>query len=90
MSAIGAYYYLKVLVYLFMKSPEAGAPVAVPMKSMYVVSALILAGYFVVRMGLAPAAYVQVATSAANQMAGIADEVPADEAPAAEAVAQAE
>jgi NADH:ubiquinone oxidoreductase subunit 2 (subunit N) len=29
-SAVGAFYYLKVLVYLYMKSPEEGAPVAVP------------------------------------------------------------
>jgi len=89
MSAIGAYYYLKVLVYLFMKTPEVGAPVAVPMKSMYVVAALVLAGYFVVRMGLAPTAYVEIATSAANQMAGIADEAPVVVAPEAAVAMQA-
>ena len=58
MSAIGAYYYLKVLVYLFMKEPDEGAPIAVPMRSGYVVGALVIAAYFVVRMGIAPDPYL--------------------------------
>lgn len=60
-SAVGAYYYLRVLVYLFMKQPEKDAPVAVPMKSGYVIAALVMAGYFVVRMGLTPASYLALA-----------------------------
>jgi hypothetical protein len=32
-SVIGAYYYLRVLVYMYMREPAAGAPVAVPMRS---------------------------------------------------------
>src|SRR5690606_5026127 len=39
-SAIGAYYYLRVTVFLFMKQPEEGAPIAVPMRSGYVAAAL--------------------------------------------------
>jgi NADH-quinone oxidoreductase subunit N len=73
MSAVGAYYYLKVLVFLFMKQPEPGAPVAVPMRSGYVVAALVLSGYFVMRMGLAPTAYLELAQGASYQLAGLPD-----------------
>ena len=65
-SAVGAYYYLRVLVFLFMKQPEGGAVVAVPMRSFYVVSAVLLSSYFVIRMGLAPANYLELALSAAQ------------------------
>ena len=57
-SAVGAYYYLKVLVYLFMKQPEKDAPIAVPMRSGYVVAALVASAYFVVRMGVTPEDYL--------------------------------
>jgi NADH-quinone oxidoreductase subunit N len=57
-SAVGAYYYLRVLVYLFMKSPEQGAPVAVPMRSGYVAAGLALSAYFVLRLGLTPGSYL--------------------------------
>lgn len=67
-SAIGAYYYLRVIVFLFMKQPEPGAPVAVPMRSFYVAAALVLSGYFVLRMGLAPGAYLQLALEAAQNL----------------------
>lgn len=69
-SAVGAFYYLKVLVYLYMKSPEEGAPVAVPMKSSYVVFALVLAAYFVMKMGLTPARYLDAALAAASGLIG--------------------
>jgi len=65
-SAVGAYYYLRVLVFLFMKQPENGAVLAVPMRSFYVVSAIVLSSYFVIRMGLAPANYLELALSAAR------------------------
>lgn len=64
-SAIGAYYYLKVIVYLFMREPEEGRPIAVPMQSTYVVAALVLAGYYVIRMGITPGRYLDWAVSAA-------------------------
>ncbi len=67
-SAIGAYYYLRVIVYMFMKQPQAGAPTAVPMKSGYVLAALILSGYFVLRMGIAPGNYLDMAIEAAQQL----------------------
>lgn len=65
-SAVGAYYYLRVLVFLFMKTPEHGAVPAVPMRSFYVLSALMLSGYFVIRMGLAPTWYLEHALAAAQ------------------------
>jgi NADH-quinone oxidoreductase subunit N len=64
-SAISAYYYLGVLVFLFMKQPEAGAPVAVPMRSWYVAAAIVVSAYFVIRMGMAPTAYLEMAAAAA-------------------------
>ena len=67
-SAIGAYYYLRVIVFLFMKHPEPGASVAVPMRSYYVAAALLLSGYFVLRMGLAPGAYLDLALEAAQNL----------------------
>jgi NADH-quinone oxidoreductase subunit N len=69
-SAVGAFYYLKVLVYLYMKSPEEGAPIAVPMKSSYVVFALVTAAYFVMKMGLTPARYLDAAVAAASGLVG--------------------
>jgi NADH-quinone oxidoreductase subunit N len=65
-SAVGAYYYLRVLVALFMKQPEQGAAVAVPMRSFYVISAIVLSSYFVIRMGIAPGRYLELALSAAQ------------------------
>ncbi len=65
-SAIGAYYYLRVIVFLFMKKPDEGAPVAVPMRSGYVVAALTIASYFVVRLGLTPQSYLDLASGQAT------------------------
>jgi NADH-quinone oxidoreductase subunit N len=54
-SVVGAYYYLRVLVYMYMREPAAGAPVAVPMRSLYVGAALIVSAALVLALGLAPA-----------------------------------
>src|SRR5262249_29490146 len=35
-SVVGAYYYLRVLVFMYMREPEPGAPIAKPMRSGYV------------------------------------------------------
>jgi NADH-quinone oxidoreductase subunit N len=69
-SALGAYYYLKVVVYLFMKEPEEDAPIAVPMQSWYVVLALFIAGYYVMKMGIFPGRYLDWAVSAAASVIG--------------------
>ena len=69
-SAVGAYYYLKVIVYLFMREPEEDQPIAVPMQSLYVTAALVLAGYYVVKMGITPSRYLDWAVSAASSLIG--------------------
>ena len=69
-SAVGAYYYLKVIVFLFMKEPEEDAPIAVPMQSWYVVVALVVSGYYVLKMGILPARYLDWAVSAAAGIFG--------------------
>ncbi|MBW1904645.1 MAG: NADH-quinone oxidoreductase subunit N [Deltaproteobacteria bacterium] len=69
-SAVGAYYYLKVIVYLFMREPEEDQAIAVPMQSIYVTVALVLAGYYVVKMGITPSRYLEWAVSAASSLVG--------------------
>ncbi len=53
-SVLGAYYYLRVLVFMYMREPELGAPIATPMKSGMVAAALVIAGIFVLGIGLFP------------------------------------
>jgi len=68
-SVVGAYYYLRIIVYMFMKAPEPGAPIAVPMRSGYVVVALVLSGYLVLQMGMAPSGYIRLVLAAAKGFA---------------------
>jgi len=49
-----------------MKEPQAGAPIAVAMRSGYVALALVLAGYFVLKMGVTPEPYLRMARDAAQ------------------------
>jgi NADH-quinone oxidoreductase subunit N len=65
-SVVAAYYYLRVIVFMFMKAPEPGAPLAVPMRSGYVVVALVVSGYFVLKMGVTPGNYIELAMNAAK------------------------
>ena len=69
-SVIGAYYYLRVLVYLYMREPAAGAPVAVPMRSGYVAAALLVSAILVLVLGLMPAGSLDVAVQAAGAFGG--------------------
>ncbi|MBK8936472.1 MAG: NADH-quinone oxidoreductase subunit N [Polyangiaceae bacterium] len=64
-SVIAAYYYLRVLVYMYMKEPMAGAPIAVPMKSGYVAAALVLAAMAIIGIGLLPGSSLEMAIKAA-------------------------
>ncbi len=66
-SALGAYYYLRVLVYMYMREPEPGAPVATPMRSGYVTVALALAACFVLALGLLPGTSLDAAAAAVLQ-----------------------
>jgi len=65
-SAIGAYYYLKVIVYLFMREPEPNQTIAIPMQSSYVTFTLVLSGLWVMQMGIAPSRYVNLVLSIAE------------------------
>ena len=68
-SAIGAYYYLRVLVFLFMREPEAGAVEAIPMRSGYVIATLVVSGLLVLQMGVSPSGYIDLAAAAAKLFA---------------------
>ena len=65
-SVIGAYYYLRVLVFMYMREPAAGAPVATPMKSGYVAAALIVSAVLVLILGIIPSDSLDVAIKAAS------------------------
>lgn len=63
-SVIGAYYYLKVLVYMYMREPKPGAPIAVPMKSGVAATALVVAAVIVLYLGVFPDTAIAAAQSA--------------------------
>ncbi|MDB4973244.1 MAG: NADH-ubiquinone oxidoreductase chain [Myxococcaceae bacterium] len=65
-SVIGTFYYLRVLVFLFMREPAEGARVAIPMRSGYVITAMVVAGVLVLQMGVAPSGYLDLASAAAK------------------------
>ena len=60
-SVIAAYYYLRVMVYMYMKEPEPGAPIAKPMTSGYVATALVISAVLVVLLGLLPSGTLDAA-----------------------------
>ncbi len=53
-SVIGAYYYLKVIVFMYMREPKPGAPRAQPMRSGLAPAALVIAALFVLLLGCLP------------------------------------
>jgi NADH-quinone oxidoreductase subunit N len=65
-SSIGAYYYLRVLVFLFFREPAEGAKVAIPMRSGYVITAMVVAAVLVLQMGVSPRGYIDIASAAAK------------------------
>ena len=68
-SVIGAYYYLRVLVFMYMREPAAGAPIATPMRSGYVAAALLLSAILVLVLGIIPSRSLDVAIKAASVFA---------------------
>ena len=64
-SVLGAYYYLRVLVFMYMREPAPGAPIAKPMRSGYVATALVVAAVFVIVLGIWPTTSLQLAIDAA-------------------------
>jgi NADH-quinone oxidoreductase subunit N len=63
-SVIGAYYYLRVMVFMYMREPAPGAPIAVPMRSGLVASALVIAAVLVIVFGTMPGSVLDVASGA--------------------------
>lgn len=63
-SVIGAYYYLRVMVYMYMREPEPGAPIATPMRSGFVVFALVVAALLVLVFGILPSSSLDIAAAA--------------------------
>jgi NADH-quinone oxidoreductase subunit N len=64
-SVVAAYYYLRVLVYMYMREPAAGGTIAIPMRSGYVNTALIVSAVLVIVLGLTPQRFVDIAMRAA-------------------------
>jgi NADH-quinone oxidoreductase subunit N len=65
-SVIGVYYYLRVMVYMYMREPAPGAPIATPMRSGYVTAALLLSAIGVIGLGLSPNLSLDMAVEAAK------------------------
>jgi NADH-quinone oxidoreductase subunit N len=63
-SVLSAYYYLRVLVYMYMREPAPGAPIATPMRSGLVTAALVISAVFVLLLGLMPGIGLSVALQA--------------------------
>jgi NADH-quinone oxidoreductase subunit N len=63
-SVVAAYYYLRVMVYMYMREPAAEAVLAVPMRSGMVNAALLLAAIGVVLVGVLPATALHFAGGA--------------------------
>ncbi len=63
-SVLGAYYYLRVIVYMYMREPAPGAPVAVPMRSGYVAFALLACALLVLALGIFPGSSLELAIHA--------------------------
>jgi NADH-quinone oxidoreductase subunit N len=63
-SALAAYYYLRVLVFMYMREPAPGAPIAKPMRSAYVIAAIGLSALLVLALGLMPSSMLDVALHA--------------------------
>jgi len=69
-SAIGAYYYLRVVVVMLMKEPAKDQVLAVPMKSGYVSAALAISGAAVMVFGMLPGWVLDLAIDAAQKLLG--------------------
>jgi NADH-quinone oxidoreductase subunit N len=65
-SVIGVYYYLRVMVFMYMREPAAGAPFATPMRSGYVATALVLSAILVLVLGIVPSQSLDMAIRAAG------------------------
>ncbi|HVY45508.1 MAG TPA: NADH-quinone oxidoreductase subunit N [Minicystis sp.] len=64
-SVLGAYYYLRVLVFMYMREPAPGAAIARPMRSGYVATAIAIAALLVLVLGIWPSTSLEFAVRAA-------------------------
>jgi len=62
-SVVGAYYYLKVLVFMYMREPEPEARVAVPMRSPMMAIAILIAAALVLWIGILPSTTIEVVSA---------------------------
>jgi NADH-quinone oxidoreductase subunit N len=69
-SVVGVYYYLRVMVFMYMREPAAGAPFATPMRSGYVTAALLLSAILVILLGIVPSQSLDMAIKAASVFGG--------------------
>ncbi len=69
-SVLAVYYYLRVMVFMYMREPAAGAPIATPMRSGYVTAALLLSAVLVVLLGILPSQSLDMAIKAASVFGG--------------------
>jgi NADH-quinone oxidoreductase subunit N len=60
-SVLGAYYYLRVIVYMYMREPAPGAPIATPMRSGYVAFGLLACAVLVLALGIFPGSSIEMA-----------------------------
>ncbi|WP_437322262.1 NADH-quinone oxidoreductase subunit N [Sorangium sp. So ce394] len=63
-SVLSAYYYLRVLVFMYMREPAPGAPIARPMRSGYVNAALVVSAVLVMVLGIWPTTSLGIAVRA--------------------------
>jgi NADH-quinone oxidoreductase subunit N len=69
-SVVGVYYYLRVMVFMYMREPAAGAPFATPMRSGYVSAALLISAILVLVLGIMPSQSLDMAIKAASIFGG--------------------
>jgi NADH-quinone oxidoreductase subunit N len=65
-SVLAAYYYLRVMVFMYMRDPAPGAAIATPMKSGHIKVALAIAASLVIGLGVFPSRVLDWAVEAAK------------------------
>ncbi len=84
-SVISAYYYLRVVVQMWMKQPEEGQPIALPMHAPVLGFCLVACSILILQIGLKPTAYLRVAEDATTEITrafAVVSDVKAQPAPA--------
>ncbi len=58
------------MVFMYMREPAPGAPIATPMRSGFVIAALVIAAAFVLGIGVWPNLSLELATAAGLKAGG--------------------